>query len=64
MDYQDVIAGGFENLFDTQFDYLFSVFDLSGSSPAINNGTVLPVEWPDIIEVTDGNPDIGAIEHA
>jgi len=31
---------------------------------AINNGTVLPVEWPDIIEVTDGNPDIGAIEHA
>jgi len=37
-------------------------FALSPSSPAINAGVQLLSDWPDSVRVTDGKPDIGAVE--
>jgi hypothetical protein len=63
MDYRDVIAGGYENLFDMHFSQISDVFELSQNSPAINNGVNLPADWLDTVEVSDGMPDIGVYEY-
>ncbi len=63
MDYKEVISQGFESLFSQEFDRLYHYFDVQPGSPAIDKGEALPSSWPDTLTVTDGKPDIGAVEY-
>jgi len=64
MDYRKIIQEGYEKLFRKQFDELYNLFALSEDSLAIDRGTPIPKDWPDLSVVKDGKPDIGAIEYA
>jgi hypothetical protein len=61
MDYRDLI-GNYEQTFDHHFQQIMNEFRVNPDSPAINAGTSLP-ELPDVVEVRDGYPDMGAIEY-
>jgi len=63
MDYEEVISGGYDNLYSTHFNQLYHFFDVESGSDAIDNGEAIPSHWPDTVTVTDGQPDIGAVEY-
>ncbi len=63
MDYRDVINQGYMNLYNQYFSSLYHYFDVQPSSPAIDKGEKLPSSWPDTVTITDGKPDIGAVEY-
>ncbi|OGJ17082.1 hypothetical protein A3K73_01505 [Candidatus Pacearchaeota archaeon RBG_13_36_9] len=68
-DYKDIINdGGFEQQLDLQFQEIYDRFSLQATSPAINSGGQIPASWPhyplpDTGEITDGKPDMGAVEY-
>ncbi len=62
MDYRDVIKGGLPNLHGAQRDRLSRMFTVAATSAAVDRGTQLPPDWPDVVLVRDGKPDIGAWE--
>lgn len=62
MDYQNVIEEGLPGLLESQFERFFELFAVEEESPAVNRGTNLPLDWHDVIQVRDGEPDIGAWE--
>jgi hypothetical protein len=62
MDYQQVV-GHYDALFDVHYAGISSIFKVAASSPAIDGGTVLPPEWPDVVDITDSEPDIGCLEY-
>jgi len=63
MNYWEIIREGYDKLFAEHFDKIYYKFTLSKDSPAINCGETLPADWPDIVDITDGQPDIGAYEY-
>jgi hypothetical protein len=63
MNYKDVIANGYNNIYSQKFNDLYNFFVVASDSPAIDTGEVLPSSWPDTVTITDGKPDIGAIEY-
>ena len=63
MNYRDVIAAVYDNLYSQYFTRLFKHFAILKGSPAINRGKNLPSNWPDSVVVTDGSWDIGAVEY-
>ncbi len=62
MDYRDVIEEGLSGLLESQFQRFFELFAVADESAAVDRGTQLPVEWPDVAQIRDGKPDIGAWE--
>jgi hypothetical protein len=63
MDYREVIAQGFDDLFGSAFDEIYTYFSVDPASPARNQGESPSSGWPDVVTVSDGQPDIGALEY-
>ena len=62
MNYIDVAETGLAPLLEVQFDRFADLFGLDEESPARDRGTTLPSDWPDVVEIGDNAPDMGAWE--
>jgi hypothetical protein len=62
MDYHDVIEQGLTSLLESQYQRFFDLFAVEEYSPAVDRGMNLPLDWDDVVQVNDGEPDIGAWE--
>lgn len=62
MDYGNVLQTGLPRLLEAQVQRFWNVFAPEEGSPAKDRGTRLPAGWPEVVQVRDGKPDLGAVE--